>query len=121
MSHLAQLNNQVTIAVQEQLTVDGQGKPTYAAATDLVVQRVQYHSPIGGMRSHDKTLISMPDGTQERAAITLFIDASVTPVPGLKAKITLAGRAYIVLAVGPFHDLDNVLHHTKVACKTQTP
>lgn len=92
-----------TVTVEPYLTVDGQGKPSYDTAAEIV-GRVVREDDVARTR----------EGDEIKSVATVWVDGEQSPLPVYNDRVTVTGLVGIVVEHVERRTLRNVLDHVRV-------
>lgn len=98
----------VTVGVETFDSLDGQGSPSYAASQDIEARVVQEDEQVVG-----------PDGSDVRTTLTVWAEASESPLPSEKDRLTYSGNTYIGVERYEGRNFKNEITHVRLRCREE--
>lgn len=92
-----------TVAVQEPTGIDGQGKPSYGAASDVL-----------GRVVHEDTVARGSQGEEVKAVATIWISGAQSPLPAENWRVTTSAMVGIVVERQEGRVLAGAVDHVRV-------
>lgn len=103
-----------TFGLQEKGVRDGQGKPSYGTAVSFSARAHRYDG------SRGRELLTLPDGTEVRLTMKLFVPATETNVPDEGDRVTDGGEKYIAASRKVVRGIQRgAVHHTQITCRDE--
>lgn len=96
--------------------IDGQGMPRYESAVDVSAHVREYAGSDG------EQYITTADGSQQRVALTLWVEGDALLIPEEQGRITRGGRSYIIMekkTVSRLRNPASMPSHVRLRCRVE--